>query len=67
MPAATKDQVRPSLHHVNIKTSRLDEMIKWYGLVVGTPSTDFDMKLVPGQQMMVQTIEFILGRARSFR
>ena len=36
MPAATKDEVRPSLHHVNIKTSRLDEMIKWYGLVVGT-------------------------------
>ena len=36
MSAATKDEVRPSLHHVNIKTSRLDEMIKWYGLVVGT-------------------------------
>jgi catechol-2,3-dioxygenase len=26
---------RPSLHHVNLKTSRLDEMIKWYALVVG--------------------------------
>ena len=36
MFAATKNEVRPSLHHVNIKTSRLDEMIKWYGLVVGT-------------------------------
>lgn len=36
MSAATKDEVRPSLHHVNIKTSHLDEMIKWYGLVVGT-------------------------------
>ena len=36
MSAVTKDEVRPSLHHVNIKTSRLDEMIKWYGLVVGT-------------------------------
>ena len=36
MAAATKNEVRPSLHHVNIKTSRLDEMIKWYGLVVGT-------------------------------
>jgi len=36
MSAAIKDEVRPSLHHVNIKTSRLDEMIKWYGLVVGT-------------------------------
>jgi catechol-2,3-dioxygenase len=36
MSTATKDEVRPSLHHVNIKTSRLDEMIKWYGFVVGT-------------------------------
>lgn len=36
MSAAIRDEVRPSLHHVNIKTSRLDEMIRWYGLVVGT-------------------------------
>ena len=27
--------IKPSLHHVTIKTSRLDEMITWYGLVVG--------------------------------
>jgi catechol 2,3-dioxygenase len=27
--------IKPSLHHVTIKTSRLDEMIKWYALVVG--------------------------------
>jgi catechol-2,3-dioxygenase len=27
--------IKPSLHHVTIKTSRLDEMIEWYGLVVG--------------------------------
>jgi catechol 2,3-dioxygenase len=27
---------RPSLHHVTMKTSRLDEMIEWYGLVLGT-------------------------------
>jgi catechol 2,3-dioxygenase len=25
----------PRLHHVNLKTTRLDEMIEWYGLVVG--------------------------------
>jgi len=28
--------IRPSLHHVTIKTSRLDAMIQWYGLVLGT-------------------------------
>ena len=28
--------IKPSLHHVTFKTSRLDEMIDWYGLVVGT-------------------------------
>jgi catechol 2,3-dioxygenase len=28
--------IRPSLHHVTMKTSRLDEMIEWYGLVLGT-------------------------------
>ena len=27
--------IKPSLHHVTIKTSRLDEMIEWYALVVG--------------------------------
>jgi catechol 2,3-dioxygenase len=27
--------IKPKLHHVTIKTSRLDEMIKWYALVVG--------------------------------
>jgi catechol-2,3-dioxygenase len=26
----------PVLHHVNLKTCRLQEMIDWYGLVVGT-------------------------------
>jgi catechol 2,3-dioxygenase len=25
----------PTLHHVNLKTSRLDEMVEWYGLVIG--------------------------------
>jgi catechol 2,3-dioxygenase len=36
MSATTKNEVRPSLHHVTMKTSHLDEMIKWYALVVGT-------------------------------
>jgi catechol 2,3-dioxygenase len=27
--------IKPKLHHVTIKTSRLDEMIEWYGLVIG--------------------------------
>jgi catechol 2,3-dioxygenase len=30
---------RPVLHHVNLKTVRLQEMIDWYGLVVGTTVT----------------------------
>ncbi len=33
---SAKNELRPSLHHVTMKTSRLDEMIKWYALVVGT-------------------------------
>jgi catechol 2,3-dioxygenase len=28
--------IRPTLHHVNLKTTRLKEMIDWYGVVVGT-------------------------------
>src|SRR5713101_701831 len=33
----------PILHHVNLKTSRLGEMIDWYGLVVGMrPTYAFD-------------------------
>jgi catechol 2,3-dioxygenase len=27
--------ILPTLHHVNLKTVRLDEMIEWYGTVVG--------------------------------
>jgi catechol-2,3-dioxygenase len=27
--------VKPVMHHVNLKTTRLDEMIAWYGLAVG--------------------------------
>jgi catechol 2,3-dioxygenase len=30
---------RPVLHHVNLKTTRLQEMIDWYGLVVGIEVT----------------------------
>jgi catechol 2,3-dioxygenase len=29
----------PTLHHVNLKTPRLGEMIEWYGLVVGMRAT----------------------------
>src|SRR4051794_37539577 len=25
----------PSIHHVNLKTARLDKMIEWYGRVIG--------------------------------
>lgn len=31
--------INPTLHHVNLKTKRLDEMIQWYGIVVGTTVT----------------------------
>ena len=27
--------IKPKLHHVTIKTSHLDEMITWYGIVIG--------------------------------
>jgi catechol-2,3-dioxygenase len=27
--------IKPKLHHVTIKTSRLDQMIAWYGAVIG--------------------------------
>lgn len=31
--------IRPKLHHVNLKTTRLQEMIGWYGEVVGSEVT----------------------------
>jgi catechol 2,3-dioxygenase len=31
--------IRPALHHVNLKTTRLREMIDWYGVVVGSQVT----------------------------
>ena len=36
MTTTSRTSIRPSLHHVTMKTSRLDEMIEWYGLVLGT-------------------------------
>ena len=32
---AAKEVIKPALHHVTFKTKRLDEMIDWYGKVVG--------------------------------
>ena len=29
------DVISPPLHHVTLKTSRLAEMVAWYGRVVG--------------------------------
>jgi catechol 2,3-dioxygenase len=34
-PVQTGTSIRPTLHHVNFKTTRLEEMIDWYSKVVG--------------------------------
>jgi hypothetical protein len=31
-----RDMIKPKLHHVTFKTSRLDDMIAWYETVIGT-------------------------------
>jgi catechol-2,3-dioxygenase len=36
---ATTAVANPTLHHVNFKTTRMQEMIDWYGLVTGTQVT----------------------------
>ena len=33
-----KGGIRPTLHHFNLKTGRLQEMIDWYATVVGMTS-----------------------------
>jgi catechol 2,3-dioxygenase len=35
----TTEVIHPTLHHVNLKTNRLQDMIEWYGLVVGSTVT----------------------------
>jgi hypothetical protein len=30
-----KPVIKPTMHHVNLKTTRLQEMIDWYAVVVG--------------------------------
>jgi catechol 2,3-dioxygenase len=35
MTATATNGIRPILHHVTMKTSRLDEMVDWYALVIG--------------------------------
>lgn len=39
MPGQNEAVVRPKLHHVNLKTPRPQEMIDWYGEVVGSEVT----------------------------
>ncbi len=34
-----RDRPKSSLHHINLKTSRLQELIDWYGVVVGATVT----------------------------
>jgi len=35
MPDDSEQMIKPTMHHVNLKTTRLQEMIDWYALVVG--------------------------------
>lgn len=39
MSAQDEVVARPTLHHVNLKTTRLQELIDWYGEVVGSEVT----------------------------
>ena len=39
MSAQNETIIRPRFHHVNLKTTRLQEMIDWYGEVVGIEVT----------------------------
>jgi catechol 2,3-dioxygenase len=39
MRTLTETTIRPTLHHVNFKTTRLQEMIDWYAKVVGVDVT----------------------------
>jgi catechol-2,3-dioxygenase len=32
---STQPVIKPAFHHVNLKTTRLDEMIEWYSVLVG--------------------------------
>jgi catechol 2,3-dioxygenase len=33
---STGAPIRPTFHHVNLKTTRLQELIDWYATVIGT-------------------------------
>jgi catechol-2,3-dioxygenase len=34
-PEGNHEMIKPTFHHVNLKTTRLQEMIDWYGVVIG--------------------------------
>ncbi len=38
MPKVSKGVTHPTLHHINLKTRRMQEMIDWYATVVGMTS-----------------------------
>jgi catechol 2,3-dioxygenase len=35
MAGNSEQVITPTMHHVNLKTTKLQEMIDWYGLVIG--------------------------------
>ena len=35
MPVDGERVINPAMHHINIKTTKLQKMIDWYGLVLG--------------------------------
>src|SRR3954447_24123555 len=42
--SADSTVIRPKFHHVNLKTTRLQEMVDWYRVVVGAePQFQYDM------------------------
>ena len=51
--------IKPKLHHVTIKTSDLDEMITWYGIVIGAQVQFRDQSPGPPTTRPITRIAFL--------
>jgi hypothetical protein len=50
MVSSVDQVIKPTMHHVNLKTTKLQEMIDWYGLVIGA-KVNFQFPIGASSQM----------------
>ena len=61
--------IKPAIHHVNLKTTRLDAMIDWYGKAVGMTANEYttimNLSEAPNREMRMADLANATGLSAS--